>query len=87
MPTSCLRPLVTDEDGHAEFMRAVVIITEKTVKGTARHPQEYSNPLLPLDGKQYAVLNRDWLSKQLIRMVGIRSISKMERPTVCEKKA
>ena len=36
--------LITDEDGHAEFMRTVVIITEETEKGTARHPQEYSNP-------------------------------------------
>ncbi len=47
-------PLVTDEDGHAEFMQAVVIITGETEKGTARHLQEYSNPLLTLDGKQYA---------------------------------
>jgi hypothetical protein len=46
--------LVTDENGDAEFMRAVVIVTEKTEKGTARHPQEYVNPLLTLDGKQYA---------------------------------
>jgi len=33
-----LQPFVTNEDGHAEFMRAVVIITEETKKGTARHP-------------------------------------------------
>lgn len=46
--------LVTDEEGDNEFMRAVVIITDGTEKGTARHPQEYSNPLLILDGKQYA---------------------------------
>lgn len=46
--------VVTDQDGEAEFMRAVVIITEETEKGTVRHPQEYSNPLLTLDGKQYA---------------------------------
>ncbi len=51
--------LVTDEDGHAEFMRAVVIITEETEKGTARHLQEYSNPLLMLDGKQYASMTFD----------------------------
>lgn len=53
--------LVTDEDGHAEFLRAVVIITEETEKGTARHPQEYSNPLLTLDGKQYARMTFDEL--------------------------
>ncbi|MDH5668842.1 MAG: hypothetical protein OEY86_12595 [Nitrospira sp.] len=46
--------LTTDENGDAEFMRAVVIITEETVKGTARHPQEYVNPLLTLEGKKYA---------------------------------
>ena len=51
----------TDEGGHAEFMRAVVIITEETEKGTARHPQEYSNPLLTLDGKQYASMTLDEL--------------------------
>lgn len=53
--------LVTDEDGDAEFMRAVVIITEETEKGTARNPQEYSNPLLTLDGKQYANMTFDEL--------------------------
>ena len=53
--------LATDQEGHAEFMRAVVIITEETVKGTARHPQEYSNSLLTLDGKQYASMTFDKL--------------------------
>ena len=46
--------VATDENGDAEFLRAVVIITEETAKGTVRHSQEYSNPLLSLDGKQYA---------------------------------
>lgn len=31
-------PVVTDENGDAEFMRAVVIIAEEIEKGTARHP-------------------------------------------------
>jgi len=53
--------LVTDEDGQAEFMRAVVIITAEMEKGTARHPQEYSNSLLTLDGKQYASMTFDEL--------------------------
>lgn len=57
--------IVTDEDGDAEFMRAVVIITEETVKGTARHPQEYSNPLLMLDGKQYASMTFDELHNRI----------------------
>jgi hypothetical protein len=46
--------VATDENCEAEFLRAVVTITEETGKGTVRHPQEYSNPLLTLDGKQYA---------------------------------
>jgi len=57
--------LATDEDGHAEFMRAVVIITGETEKGTARNPQEYSNPLLVLDGKQYARMTFDELHDRI----------------------
>jgi hypothetical protein len=34
-------PVHTDEDGEAEYMRAVVFVTEETSKGTARSPQEY----------------------------------------------
>jgi hypothetical protein len=30
-------------EGDGEFMRAVVIVTEETDKGTARSPQEYVN--------------------------------------------
>lgn len=57
--------LFTDEDGDAEFMRAVVIITAETEKGTVRHPQEYSNPLLTLDGKQYASMTFDELHNSI----------------------
>lgn len=57
--------LFTDEDGDAEFMRAVVIITAETEKGTVRHPQEYSNPLLTLDGKQYASMTFDELHNRI----------------------
>ena len=35
-------------------MRAVVIVTEDTPKGTARCPQEYVDPLLILTGEAYA---------------------------------
>src|SRR5688572_9893956 len=35
-------------EGDSEFMRAVVIVTEETQKGTAHSPQEYANPLLIL---------------------------------------
>lgn len=41
----CLPPAVTvDPEGESEFMRAVVVVTEETPKGTARSPQEYVNP-------------------------------------------
>ena len=53
------------EHGDAEFMRAVVIITEETEKGTARNPQKYSNPLLTLDGKQYASMTFDELHNRV----------------------
>ena len=43
----------TNEDGEAEYMRAVVIITENTRKGTSRNGQEYVAPLLTLGGEEY----------------------------------
>lgn len=57
--------VVTDEDGQAEFMRAVVLITEETKKGTVRNPQEYSNPLMTLEGKQYASMPFDELYNRI----------------------
>ena len=50
--------VVTDEDGEAEHMRAVVIVTENTEKGTPQSPQEFVDPLLTLRGEQYAT--RQW---------------------------
>ena len=44
-------------DGDSEFMRAVVVVTEETQKGTARSPQEYVNPLLVLSGRGYASIS------------------------------
>jgi hypothetical protein len=38
-------------------MRAVVIVTEETQKGTARSPQEYANPLVILSGREYASIS------------------------------
>lgn len=42
-----------DEDRQ---MRAVVFVTERTRKGTARSAQEYVNPLLVLSGRDYATM-------------------------------
>lgn len=44
-------------DGDGEFMRAVVIVTEETQKGSARSPQEYVKPLLVLSGRHYASIS------------------------------
>jgi len=47
-------PVEVNTDGESKFMRAVVVITEETEKGTARSHQEYVNPLLVLSGRDYA---------------------------------
>ena len=47
-------PVETDEDGQAEYHRAVVFVTNETRKGTARNGQEYVAPLLVLTGEEYA---------------------------------
>jgi hypothetical protein len=44
----------TDAEGNAPCHRAVVIVTEHSIKGTERSGQEYLSPLLVLTGEQYA---------------------------------
>ncbi len=44
-------PVEVNAEGESNFMRAVVVITEETEKGTARSHQEYVNPLLVLSGR------------------------------------
>lgn len=46
-------PVAVDSDGNAPHMRAVVIVTEFTQKGTERNGQEYQSPLLVLTGEEY----------------------------------
>lgn len=50
-------PVAVNADGNGEFMRAVVIVTEETKKGTARSGQEFVNPLLILSGRDYALIS------------------------------
>ena len=79
--------VVTNEQGEAEYMRAVVIVTENTEKGTPRSPQEFVDPLLTLRGEQYAKLpfqelhesicaalrgNRPAVSMEIIDADGVR---------------
>jgi hypothetical protein len=46
--------VTTDTDGNAPFDRAVVFVTEHSIKGTQRSAQEYLSPLLVLTGEEYA---------------------------------
>lgn len=48
-------------------MRAMVIVTENTPKGTERSPQEYANPLLVLTGEAYAQMTFDALYECICR--------------------
>lgn len=44
------------EGNEEERLRAVVFVTERTPKGTARFAQEYAAPLLVTSGREYATL-------------------------------
>ena len=57
--------VTTDEKGDAPFMRAVVFVTEHTLKATERSGQEYVAPLLVLTGREYAVISFDELHARL----------------------
>ena len=57
--------MATNEDGEAENMRAVVIVTEETGKGTPRNGQEYISPLLTLTGTEYSKLPFPELHKRI----------------------
>lgn len=47
-------PVAVDPQGRAPFDRAVIFVTEHSIKGTERSPQEYAAPLLVLTGEEYA---------------------------------
>ncbi len=47
-------PVEVDAQGAAPYDRAVVFVTEHSIKGTERNPQEYAGPLLVLSGEEYA---------------------------------
>jgi hypothetical protein len=64
-------PIQTDEDGQADYHRAVVFVTDETRKGTARNGQEYVNPFLVLTGEEYAKMPFQALLEKLAE--GVRS--------------
>lgn len=47
-------PVTVNTEGVALYDRAVVFVTEHSLKGTQRSPQEYASPLLVLTGEEYA---------------------------------
>jgi hypothetical protein len=47
-------PVQTDADGDAPCHRAIVFVTEYSLKGTPRSGQEFVSPLLTLTGEAYA---------------------------------
>jgi hypothetical protein len=55
----------TDDEGEAEYMRAVVFVAAGTKKGTARSPQEYIDPLFVLTGEQYAKITFEELHNRI----------------------
>lgn len=65
-------PLETDENAEHKYMRAVVIVTENSRKGTVRSAQEYCDPLLILNGEVYATLPFDTLYKHICQALWSR---------------
>lgn len=58
-------PVEPGADGDTSTMRAVVFVSEDSVKGTERHPQEYRNPLFVLTGEEYARITFEELHRRL----------------------
>ncbi|OGA64933.1 MAG: hypothetical protein A3G81_19755 [Betaproteobacteria bacterium RIFCSPLOWO2_12_FULL_65_14] len=58
-------PVRAGKDAEPERLRAVVFVTERTPKGTARNPQEYVGPLLVLTGEAYAGMSFEALHARL----------------------
>ncbi len=58
-------PVKTDADGNAPFHRAVVFVTEYSLKGTPRSGQEYVSPLFVLTGEEYARITFEELHRRI----------------------
>jgi hypothetical protein len=57
--------LQTNAEGEAPFDRAVVFVTEYSIKGTPRSGQEYASPLLVLTGEEYSRISFAELHQKL----------------------
>jgi hypothetical protein len=64
--TTFLPPaLETNSDGEALHNRAVLFVTEYTIKGTERNGQEYASPLLMLTGEEYSRITFEELHQRI----------------------
>ena len=82
-PYAALLPpaVETDADGNSPFHRAVVIVTEYSIKVTERSGQEYASPLLLMTGEQYAHTTFEDLYERICAALrGNRSPVAMEVP-------
>lgn len=73
----------TDNEGCAAFDRAVVFVTEHSMKGTPRHAQEYVSPLLVLTGREYTHMAFEELHRRIcdaLRGNRSRVIAEVFRP-------
>ena len=59
------RPVEVNAEGEAPFPRVVIFVTEDTIKGTARHSQEYAGRLLVLSDQVYGRMTFDALHRWL----------------------
>lgn len=57
--------LETNSDGEAPHNRAVVFVTEYSIKGTTRSGQEYVSPLLVLTGEEYDRITFEELHRRI----------------------
>ena len=66
-PYSAFLPpaVATDAEGNAPLHRAVLFVTEHSIKGTERSGQEYLSPLLVLTGEEYDRLTFQDLHKRI----------------------
>ena len=55
----------TDVEGNAPHNRAVVFVTEYSIKGTKRSGQEYVSPLFVLTGAEYDRITFEELHQQI----------------------
>ena len=62
-------PVEVDAEDDGRALRAVVIVTEGTPKGTHRSGQEYRDPLLVLSGDEYGAISFGRLHERICNVL------------------